>query len=78
MISVLLAGCLSVFVWGLSQTRPTAQPITYSDRAVRSLEPQPGVLALRQERIGVTLAVDTAAAPSRRPDRGLAVVYPAE
>jgi hypothetical protein len=55
-ISVLLAGCLSVFVWGLSQTRPTAQPITYSDRAVTSLEPQPGVLALRQERIGVTLA----------------------
>src|SRR6202011_40475 len=49
---------LVLLVWGMSQTRPTAVTITYSDPAVRSLEPQPGALALRQERIGVTLASD--------------------
>ena len=54
-ISILLAGCLVLLVWGLSQTRSANTPVIYSDPAIVTLEPMPGVLALRQERIGVTL-----------------------
>jgi hypothetical protein len=69
--SVLLAGALVLLVWGLSQTRPTATPVTYTDPAVKSLEPQPGVLALRQERIGVTLGSDFTLA--QQTDSGLSI-----
>lgn len=61
LISILLAGALVLGVWGLSQTKTTAT-LTYTDPAVRTLEPQPGALALRQERIGVTLAPNAALA----------------
>ena len=53
--SVVVAGALALLVWGLSGTRPTTTPITYTDPAVSSVQPEPGVLALRQEAIGVTL-----------------------
>jgi hypothetical protein len=52
---VVVAAALALLVVGLSGTRPTAAPITYSDPAVQSLQPEPGVLALRQEAIAVTL-----------------------
>jgi hypothetical protein len=58
-ISLLLAGCLALFAWGLSTTRPSSTPVIYTDPAVVTLEPQPGALALRQERIGVTLKSDS-------------------
>ena len=58
-ISLLLAGCLALFAWGLSTTRPANTPVIYTDPAVVTLEPQQGALALRQERIGVTLTSDT-------------------
>jgi hypothetical protein len=70
-ISVLLAGCLALFVWGLSATRPTTTAVIYTDRAVLALEPQPGALALRQERIGVTLGSEFTLAQSTT--SGLAV-----
>jgi hypothetical protein len=54
-ISIVLAGCLVLLVWGLDQTRSATAPVIYTDPAVVALEPMPGVLALRQERIGVTL-----------------------
>jgi hypothetical protein len=54
-ISLLLAGCLALFAWGLSDARSGTAPVVYTDPAVVTLEPQPGALALRQERIGVTL-----------------------
>jgi hypothetical protein len=54
-ISVVVAGALALLVWGLSGTRPTSTPITYTNPAVQSVQPEPGVLALRQEAIGVTL-----------------------
>jgi hypothetical protein len=54
-ISIVLAGCVVLLVWGLSQTRSATAPVLYNDPAIVSLEPMPGVLALRQERIGVTL-----------------------
>jgi hypothetical protein len=63
-ISFLLAGCLALFVWSLSAARPSSTPVIYTDRAVLALEPQPGALALRQERIGVTLASEFALAQS--------------
>jgi hypothetical protein len=53
--SVVLAGALAVLVWGLSGTRPPSTPVTYTNPAVQAVQPQPEVLALRQEAIGVTL-----------------------
>lgn len=55
-ISVLLAICLVGIPFGFSLGRSDTAPIVYKDPAVRSLTPQPGDLALRQARIGVTLA----------------------
>jgi hypothetical protein len=66
-ISLLLAGCLALFVWGQSHTRPSVTPVIYTDRAIQALEPQPGALALRQERIGVTLTSDYTLAQSASP-----------
>lgn len=63
-ISILLAGCLALFGWSLSAARPGNTPVIYTDRAVLSLEPQPGALAIRQERIGVTLASEFTLAQS--------------
>jgi hypothetical protein len=63
-ISLLLAGCLALFAWSLSDARPSNAPVVYTDRAVLALEPQPGALALRQERIGVTLASEFTLAQS--------------
>ncbi len=61
-ISVLLAGCLVLLVWGFGLSRSSTGAVTYTDSAVKALEPQPGVLALRQERIGVTLGSDSSLA----------------
>lgn len=55
-ISVLLAACAVGLAYGASLGRPDNKPITYSDPAIKSLTPQPGDLALRQARVGVTLA----------------------
>lgn len=63
-ISLLLAGCLALLLWSLSTARSGTAPIIYTDPAVVTLEPQPGALALRQERIGVTLKSDSTLAQS--------------
>jgi hypothetical protein len=54
-ISVLLAGCAVLLVWGLSGVRTQTGPVIYNDPAVKSLTPPPGAAAPRQSHIAVTL-----------------------
>jgi hypothetical protein len=57
-ISLILAASFVGLGYGLSLSRGTTKPLIYSDPSVKALTPQPGDLALRQARIGVTLTPD--------------------
>ncbi len=55
-ISLILAGCFAIMVYGFTQVRPTNTVAALSDHRVVSVSPQPGALVLRQSGVGVTLA----------------------
>ena len=54
-ISVILAGALVLFAWGLSLGRDNSKPVRYSNSAVEATYPKEGDLDLRQARIGIDL-----------------------
>jgi hypothetical protein len=55
-ISLLLALCAVGLVYGASIGRPDNKPAAYADPAIVALTPGPNESALRQARIGATLA----------------------
>jgi hypothetical protein len=55
-ISLILAGSLTLFVWSFTRVRPTTSSETFSNRAVVGVSPNPGNLVLRQSSVAVTLA----------------------
>jgi hypothetical protein len=55
-VSVILAGCAALMVFGFTQVRPTNTVANLSDHRVVSVTPQPGTLVLRQSSVGVQLA----------------------
>jgi hypothetical protein len=55
-ISLILAGCLTLFVWGFTRVRPATTSPTFSNRAIVGVSPNPGNLVLRQSSVAVTLA----------------------
>jgi hypothetical protein len=55
-ISVILAACAALMVYGFTQVRPTHTPVIFKNSAVVSVSPEPGDLVLRQSMVGITLA----------------------
>jgi hypothetical protein len=55
-ISVILAACAALMVYGFTQVRPTKTPVIFKNSAVVSVVPAPGDLVLRQSMVGITLA----------------------
>ncbi|MDQ6616742.1 MAG: hypothetical protein M3083_18850 [Actinomycetota bacterium] len=55
-ISIILAGCAALMVWGFTLVRPTHTPPIFRNSAVKTVSPEPGNLVLRQDRVSVTLA----------------------
>ncbi len=55
-ISLILASCLTLFVWSFTRVRPATTSPTFSTRAVVGVSPDPGNLVLRQSSVAVTLA----------------------
>jgi hypothetical protein len=54
-ISVILAGCFALMVFGFTQVRPTNTPPTFKNAAVKGVSPNPGDLVLRQSPVSITL-----------------------
>lgn len=57
-ISLILAGCAALMVWGFTLVRPTNTPVIFKNSAVVRVSPEPGALVLRQSSVSVTLAPD--------------------
>jgi len=55
-ISLILASCLTLFVWSFTRVRPATTSPTFSTRAVVGVSPDPGNLVLRQSSVAITLA----------------------
>ena len=55
-ISLILAGCAALMVWGFTLVRPTNTPVVFRNSAVVGVSPDPGALVLRQSSVSVTLA----------------------
>ena len=55
-ISIILAGCAALMVWGFTLVRPAKTPVVFRNSAVKAVSPAPGDLVLRQSSLSVTLA----------------------
>lgn len=55
-ISLILAACAALMVWGFTLVRPTHTPVIFKNSAVVAVNPEPGTLVLRQSSVSVTLA----------------------
>lgn len=55
-ISLVLAGCAALMVWGFTLVRPTNLPVVYKNAAVVKVFPEDGSSALAQTNVSVILA----------------------